>query len=141
MSDQEKPKPTELLPAAENQAAEFGNMIEKVGSALSSMMAENAKHVKETAEINKPIVEENNRRHWNYLDNEQKAKNSTAWRNYILALVIVVFMLGTAGMLLYQGDKQNGMAIIGLVIGLVAGFIGGQGWEKLKGQKTIPPAS
>jgi uncharacterized membrane protein len=141
MSDQEKLKPTDLLPPVENQAAEFGNMVEKVAGAFTSLMAENARHMKETAETNKPIFLENNKRHWDYLDKEQGDRRAAGWRNYILAVLIVAFLLGTAGALLYSGDKQNGMAIIGLAIGLVTGFIGGQGWEKLKGQKGTPPAS
>lgn len=137
------PKPTDLLPLPETQGAEFAVVVEAVGSVIHSMQAENAKLVKETAEINKPILEQNNKRYWDNVDGERNARISMGWRNYVLAALIVIFLLGTAGGLLYQGDKQNGMAIIGLVIGLVAGFLGGQGWEKSRTQQqpNSPPAS
>ena len=138
-----KSKEPQLVTIPDNPPADVSAMIEKGAEALGKLIAENANAQIEVAKINLPIAqksqamqEELNKRHWDHVDEERKARIGTDKRSFYLAFFVVAFLFTIASTLLYQNDKQNGMAVISLVLGLVAGFLGGQGWEKSR-QKSI----
>ena len=135
-----KEKLTEIV--ADNPPADLAVVIEKGVEAFGKVMAQNASAQIEVAKINLPIAQKNqtmqeelNKRHWDHVDEERKARIGSDRRSYYFAFFVVAFLFIIASIFIYQNDKQNGMAIISLVLGLVAGFLGGQGWEKSR-QKT-----
>lgn len=141
-ADDKEKLPKLIPPTVENPPADLSILIEKGGEALGKLFAENAAAQIKVAEVNLPVAQKNqamqeelNRRHWDHIDEERKARIGTDKRSYYFAFFVVAFLFVIASIFIYQNDKQNGMAIISLVLGLVAGFLGGQGWEKSRQQK------
>lgn len=143
MPSENKTKRAEVVPSIiDNPPADLSQLIEKGGEVVGKLFAENVAAQIKIAEINLPVAqknqaiqEETNRRNWNHVDEERKARIGSDKRSFYLALFIIAFLFVIASILLYQNDKQNGMSTISLVLGLIAGFLGGQGWEKARQQR------
>src|SRR5258706_13457974 len=82
MNDTDKEKLPKLIPPSiENPPADLSILIEKGGEALGKLFAENAAAQIKIAEINLPVAQKNqamqeelNKRHWDHVDAERKAR-------------------------------------------------------------------
>jgi hypothetical protein len=147
-TENEKPK-VEILPFEEPEPSSaqenMAKLVSEIGNVFVSAVKEDAAGKAERARIQLPLQQDQlklqEKQVANYHEAQMEAqqqffkKHTRAfWFNALMAGLIMVFMMSTGAFLLYTGDKTNGMAIIGLLIGLIGGFLGGAGWQKSRTQ-------
>ncbi|MET0754444.1 MAG: hypothetical protein ABWZ66_13765 [Pyrinomonadaceae bacterium] len=139
----------EILPTEDKEPKSaqenLANVIAQLGDVVISAVVEDAAGKTERAKIELPLKQEQlklqDKQIANYHEVQLKAQTAffgkqtrEFWFNSLVAFLILIFMMTIGGFLLYTGDNTNGMAIIGLLIGLIGGFLGGAGWQKTRNQ-------
>lgn len=146
MNDEQK---FEILPTEDKEPKtaqeNLANIVAQLGDVFVSAVVEDAAGKTERARIELPYRQEHLKLQATQVANYHEAQMDAQkeyfgkerrefWFNALGATLLLSFMMGIGTFLIYTGDKTNGMAVIGLLLGLIGGFLSGAGWQKAKSQ-------
>ncbi|HQU83982.1 MAG TPA: hypothetical protein PKY59_12680 [Pyrinomonadaceae bacterium] len=133
----------EPLTPQENLAAIIG----QIGEVVVAAVTEDAAGKTERARIEMPLKQEQIKLQQIQVQNYHEAQMAAQTAYFskqskeliitsVITLLVLLFLISIGGFSFYTGDKSTGMSIVTLLLGLLGGFLGGAGWQKIKDQSA-----